>query len=365
MLKIRELINYIENLVPLWLQENYDNSGLLLGNSESNISSVLICLDVTENVIKEAISKGSNFIISHHPLIFSPLKKITGNNYVERCIMLALANNISIYALHTNLDNIKDGVNAKICQILDLEKIKILSQKRNLFKKIVTFVPKSEADRVREAIFEAGAGEIGNYDSCSFNTIGEGTFRANEYANPYVGEKNILHYEEEVKIETIFPVYRTNQVIKKLLATHPYEEVAYDIYSLENAAANIGAGMIGEMATPMPEKDFLNWLKEKFNLTILKHSCLLSKKIKRVAVCGGSGSFLIKDAINERADVFITADINYHHFYDAENKILLIDIGHYESEIFTKNLIFDLINKKFNNIALKLSETDINPVSYF
>jgi len=364
-MKIKEITTFLEHIAPLSLQENYDNCGLIIGSHENEVSGILITLDTTEEVVNEAISLNYNLIISHHPIIFGGLKKLNGSNYVERTVIKAIENKISIYAIHTNLDNIVDGVNKKICEKLNLQNCKILSPKNQILKKLVTFVPLNSVEKVRQAILDAGAGHIGNYDNCSFNTNGIGTFRALANSTPYVGKKNEIHLEPEVKIETIFPNYLTSQIVEKLLEVHPYEEVAYDILPLENLAINIGSGMVGELEKEIDEIEFLNKLKNVFNLTIIKHTQLLNKKIKKISVCGGSGSFLLKEAINANSDIFITADINYHHFFDAENKIVIADIGHYESEIFTKELIFEYLNKKFTNFAIQLSTVNTNPIKYF
>jgi dinuclear metal center YbgI/SA1388 family protein len=364
-LQIKEITDFLEQFAPLSLQEKYDNCGLLTGNSLMVVNKVLITLDTTEKVIDEAIEIGANLIISHHPIIFNGLKQINGKNYIERTIIKAIKNDIAIYAIHTNLDNVELGVNQKICEKLDLINTKILENKHDVLSKLVTFVPIESVEKVRNAIFDSGAGHIGNYDCCSFNIDGNGSFRALEKSNPYVGKIGETHFENEIRIETIFPKYNTSKVIKALLNSHPYEEVAYDIYSLENTMDSIGAGMIGELKNEMNDIDFLKFLKNAFNLEILKHSPFINKKIKKVAVCGGSGSFLLYKAKQEKADVFITGDIKYHQFFDAENQIIIIDIGHYESEIFTKNLIYDLLTKKFPKFALHFSNINTNPIKYF
>jgi len=361
---IRDITNYLENIAPLPLQESYDNAGLITGNKNDMITGVLITLDTTPEVVDEAIGKNANLIISHHPIIFKGLKKITGSNYVEKTIIKAIKNNIAIYAIHTNLDNISEGVNAILCRKLGLINCKTLLPAENMLLKLVTFIPKKHFDTVSTKIFKAGAGHIGNYDNCGFNTEGIGTFRANENTNPFVGEKGKTHKEPEIRFETIFPYFLKNKIIKALIETHPYEEIAYDIYTLNNTFDKTGAGMLGELKTELPEIEFLKKIKTRLNSDIIRHTKPLNKVIKKVALCGGSGSFLLKQAIRKKADIFISSDFKYHEFFDAENKILIADAGHFETEQFTKELIFDILTKKFNNFACFLSKVHTNPINY-
>ncbi len=363
-MKIKELIRPLEEFAPLSVQEPYDNAGLILGTPETEVSKVLITLDVTEVTLDEALKNDCDIIISHHPLIFKGLKKITGGNLVEKLVLKAIKHNVAIYASHTNLDNVKDGVNAVIAQKLGLRKLQLLQKRKGLLRKLVTFCPLEQANEVRAKLFSAGAGHIGNYDWCSFNAEGEGSFRANENANPFVGEKGELHFEKEVRIETIYPAYKEGVVLRSLFDAHPYEEVAYDIYPLENEFDNIGSGMMGELSVEVSEEEFLQKVKTVFDSKAIRYSGLLRKKVKKVAVCGGSGSFLIATAKRAGADVFITGDIKYHDFFEADGKILLTDIGHYESEQFTKELIADILMKNFPTFALRISENEENPVKY-
>lgn len=360
---IKDITDFIENLAPVQLQETYDNAGLIIGDKNTEINQILVCLDVTENIVDEAIEKKCQLIISHHPLIFKGIKKINGNNSIEKIIIKAIKNNIAIYAVHTNLDNVINGVNSVLAEKLGLKNQRSLQPKKDIFRKLVFFCPVIHADRVRKAIFEAGAGKIGNYDSCSFNTEGEGSFKAMENANPFVGEPGKLHFEKEIRIETIYPFYLESKIIEALLQSHPYEEVAYDIYKLENYFSQIGSGIIGEI-DETDELNFLSQIKNISNCKCIRHSDLLDKKIKKVAICGGSGSFLIKDAIAAKADIFISGDIKYHDFFEAENKILIADFGHYESEQFTKDLLYTFITKKFPNFAVLISENNTNPIHY-
>lgn len=364
-MKIKDVANYLETIAPLQLQESYDNSGLLVGDPNEEVSGILASIDVTEAVIDEALQKNANLIVAHHPLIFSGLKKITGKNYVERTLLKAIKNDIAIYAAHTNLDSVTGGVNTKIAENMGLQNCRILNPTKGQLKKLVTFIPTSHAEKVRQAIFEAGAGHIGNYDSCSFNLAGQGTFRAGDNTHPFVGEKGALHFENEIRVETIFPAHLQNRVIHALLAAHPYEEVAYDIYPLDNTSPQTGIGIVGELPIETTEKSFLEDLRNTFQCGVIRHTAFLNKPIKKIAVCGGAGSFLLQHAIAAGADVFVTGDFKYHQFFDADGKILIADIGHFESEQFTKELFCELLIKKFPKFAVHLSEINTNPVFYF
>lgn len=362
---IGQIISELENVAPPAFQEDYDNSGLLTGNKNMEASGALLTLDCTEAVIDEAIREKCNLIIAHHPILFTGLKKLNGNTYVERTIIKAIKNDIAIYACHTNLDNVKHGVNNKIAEKLGLENLKILAPKTNLLKKLVTFVPVSHHQTILDTLFEAGAGNIGNYDQCSFNLEGTGTFRGNSSTTPFLGTPNELSREKEVRIETVFEVQNESRIISALLKTHPYEEVAYDLFALGNKHTEVGSGMTGELKTPMVEDDFLNHVKKVFRVPVVKHTQKMGKLIKKVAICGGSGRFLLKNAINSGSDAFITSDFKYHEFFDAENRILLIDTGHYESEQFTPEIFYSIIQKKFTKFAIHLSKINTNPISYF
>ncbi|MDD3281814.1 MAG: Nif3-like dinuclear metal center hexameric protein [Bacteroidales bacterium] len=361
-MKISDVIDFLEHIAPPSYQENYDNSGLIVGNVNHILQKGLICLDITENTLSEAISVGANFIVSHHPLIFKSLKSITGKSLVDKLLIQAIKHDITIYAMHTNLDNVYEGVNYCFCKKLALNNLHILHPKNQILRKLITYVPLSYAEKVRNAIFEAGGGHISNYDCCSFNANGIGTFKANDKANPFVGKKNEIHAENETRIEITFPDYLEKQIISTLLKTHPYEEVAYDIYLLENSHPQVGSGIIGTLSVEMHAHDFLNYLKEEIKLTQLKHSKISEKKIKTVAFCGGSGAFLIQDAIAQKANVFITGEINYHDFINYGDDILIIAIGHYESEIEIKHYLYDKLIKKFSTFAVSKSET--NPIYY-
>ena len=364
-MKIREVIECLEKYAPLNLQESYDNAGVIIGDASDECSGIITTLDVTEDVIHEAIEKKYNLIVAHHPIIFKGLKKLNGKNYVERCVISAIKNNIAIYAIHTNIDNVINGVNQKIAQKLNLQNNKILSPKEGMLKKLVTFCPQNNAAEIRDVLFNAGAGVVGKYSECSFNLEGAGTFKAGETAEPYVGKIGKRHSENETRIEVIFPNYLQYQIIESLKHAHPYEEVAYDIYSLNNEHENIGSGLVGDLAEPVSEEDLLSMLKAKFALKVIRHTTLLNKKITRVAVCGGAGSFLIPAVKASGAQAYITSDVKYHEFFDADNTILLADIGHYESEQFTTDLLTDILQQKFPNFAVQKTGIMTNPVSYY
>ncbi|TMM29039.1 Nif3-like dinuclear metal center hexameric protein [Polaribacter aestuariivivens] len=363
-MKIKEVTNYLEKLAPLQYAEDFDNVGLLVGSYDSEISGVLVTLDTLEETVDEAIEKNCNLIVSFHPIIFGGLKKLNGNNYVEHVVLKAIKNDIAIYATHTALDNSNYGVSAKMCEVLGLTNNKILIPKKGIIKKLTTYVPTENAITLREALFKVGAGNIGNYDNCSFNIEGNGTYRGNENSNPVIGEKGVLHTEKETQISIIFESKNENTILKALHENHPYEEVAYEIVETENIHQNIGMGMIGELPTEMEEKDFLLFLKQTMKTDCVRHSNFIDKKIKKVAVLGGSGSFAISNAKKAGADAYVSADFKYHEFFKAENSILLADIGHYESEQFTKNLLVDYLTKKFTNFAIILSEKSTNPIYY-
>ncbi len=363
-MQIRDILNEIEAYAPLALQENYDNCGVQVGNDRKEVSGVLIAIDITEELIDEAIAKNCNLIIAHHPLIFKGVKKLTGKDYIERCIIKAIKHDIVLYAAHTNLDNVKTGVSYRMAQKLGLKNIRVLAPQAGMLMKLATFVPLKKAEMVRIALFAAGAGKIGNYSSCSFNALGEGTFKANENANPYVGDINEMHTEVETKVEVIFPRYQQNNILRALMEAHPYEVPAYDLIELANVTEESGSGVIGEFEHALSPVNALKRIKETFGVPCLKHSPVCKESVKSVALCGGSGSFLYPQAMANGADLFVTGEIKYHDFFVHENRIILAEIGHYESEQFTKDLIYDIIREKFSNFAIHLSEVKTNPINY-
>lgn len=363
-MKLYEITNYLEEIYPLSLQESWDNSGLIVGNPGKTVNKALVTLDITEEVIDEAAKNNCDLIISHHPLIFKGIKRLIGNDSVQRMVESAIKNDIAVYGLHTNLDNSISGINAFLCEKLGLKSLKILSPRKEMLRKLVTFCPQESADKIRQALFDAGAGHIGNYDSCSFNTTGTGTFRGSDTTHPYVGEPGKLHYENETRIETIFPVYRETAVINILMKAHPYEEVAYDIYPLANEFHQAGSGMIGNLENAMNESDFLDLIKSTFRSKVVRHSALTGKEVKKVAVCSGSGAFLIGEAKKQGAGFFVTGDVKYHDFFEADGKLVIADVGHFESEVFTKELIHDRLIEKFSTFAVLISESNTNSVNY-
>ena len=364
-MKISTIIAALESFAPPAYQESYDNSGLIIGNSSTECTGILCTLDSTEDVVNEAIAKGCNLIVAHHPIVFSGLKKITGKSYVERTVIAAIKNDIAIYAMHTNADNVIKGVNDKIADALGLKNRMILATKFNLLSKLVTFIPLTHVEQVRVALFENGAGNIGNYSEASYSVEGLGTYKANKWANPFLGEIGIRHEEKERKLEVIFPNHIQNELLNALRDAHPYEEVAYDIIPLSNENQEVGSGLIGELEMPTTEDAFLRKLKDIFKLDVIRHTTLLGKKISKVALCGGAGSFLTKNAINAKADIFVTADVKYHEFFDADKKLIIADIGHWESEQFTTDLLFDILHLKFPTFAVLKSEVITNSVKYF
>ena len=363
-MNVKSICELIEEVAPLALQESYDNAGFLVGDSQMEVTSVLACIDITEDVIDEAIRKNCNLIISHHPLIFNALKRLTGQNEVQRCVSKAIKKDIAIYAAHTNLDNVLTGVSGKMADKIGLKNVQILQPKQNTLLKLVTFVPQLYSYRIRQAMFEAGAGEIGNYDACSFNSEGTGTFRANENAQPFIGNIDELHSEVETRIEVIIPDYLQDIVVNALIKSHPYEEPAFDLIPLKNDWNQVGVGIVGELEVPEDELTFLNRIKSIFNVPTIRHTDLFGKKIKRVALCGGSGSSFVHDAILAQSDVYISGDFKYHEFFDAQNSILIADIGHFESEQFTKDIFYEIITKKIPTFAVQISDSKTNPINY-
>ena len=362
---ISSIIHCLHNWANPSLQESYDNAGLICGNPNQQVTRILVCLDATEAVVDEAIRKNAELIVAHHPIVFKGLKRFTGNSYVEKTLIKAIKNDIAIFAIHTNLDNIESGVNAEIANRLGIVNPRILSPKNQLLYKLAVFVPKQNADNLANAMFLAGAGRIGNYDRASFRSEGIGSFRPGPKANPHLGKIGTTEYVEELKLEMLVEKHLLNPVINAMIQNHPYEEVAYDYWELENTHAQIGSGMIGELPSEMPLLSFLTLLKEKFNLQMAKYTGNPNKMVKKVAFCGGSGSFLIPCALKQNADLFLSADFKYHEFFDAEDKMTIVDMGHYESEQFTVDLIMRKLQAQCDGIEILPTEMNTNPVSYF
>lgn len=361
---IGSITEVLESIAPPALQESYDNAGLLTGRPDWPCTGVLCCLDAVEAVIDEAIQKGCNLVVAHHPILFSGLKKINGSNYIERTIIKAIKNDIAIFAIHTNLDNILHGVNGRIAAQLGLINLQLLAPKQQQLEKLYFFVPQEYAEKVRSAIFAAGGGAIGNYRECSFSTTGTGTFLPGDDAHPFTGETGKRHEAEELKIEILYPLHMRGRILAALRSNHPYEEVAYETITLNNLHQEIGAGITGELPEAIEETRLLQQLKSVFNLPVVRHTALLGKKVRKISICGGAGSFLIKAAINSKSDVYITADVKYHEFFDADGKILLADIGHYESEQFTIDLLYHVLQEKIPNFAVLKTAVNTNPVHY-
>ncbi|MEQ9297473.1 MAG: Nif3-like dinuclear metal center hexameric protein [Cyclobacteriaceae bacterium] len=364
-MKVGDVLSVLEQWAPLQYQESYDNAGLITGKRSWQLTAALITLDCTEEVVQEAIDKGANLIIAHHPIVFRGLKKLNGEGYVERTIIKAIKADVAIYAIHTNLDNVSTGVTPKIADLLGLTNQRVLAPKSGTLSKLVTFVPTENTQEVLDALYKAGAGSIGNYDHCSFEVQGKGTFRPNELANPHIGQSNQEEFVSESRIEVVFPSHIHGSVIAALKVAHPYEEVAYYVTALENSNQEVGAGRIGDLAAPMNTQAFMGMVKDKLKVACIRHTTIHANEVKRIAVCGGSGSFLLRKAISSKADVFITADFKYHEFFDADGKIIIADVGHYESEQFTKDLLYSHLIEKITNIAVHLSEVDTNPIKYY
>lgn len=364
-MNIQTILSHLESMAPPSLQESYDNAGLLTGQPDWPCTGVLCTLDATEAVIQEAITRQCNLVVAHHPIIFGGLKKINGKNYVEKTIITAIKNDIAIYAIHTNLDHVLAGVNGKIAEKLGLIDTQILSPKESTLKKLFTFVPVAQAEAVRDALFEAGGGHIGHYSECSFGVEGTGTFKGAADTKPFAGTPGQRQYEKELKIELIFPAWLQAPLVKALVAAHPYEEVAYDVVNLANVHPGIGSGLTGKLPQPMAEKDFLRLLKTQFNLQVIRHTPFTGKPVEQVALCGGAGSFLVLKALASGADVFVTGDMKYHEFFDANGRMMIADIGHFESEQFTTELLVEVLQEKFTTFAVLKSGVPTNPVHYY
>jgi len=361
---VNDVINSLEEIAPLGYAEDFDNVGLLVGDKNDKVTGILVTLDTLELVVDEAIKKKCNLIVSFHPIIFKGLKKVNGNTYVERVVIKAIKNNISIFAIHTALDNALQGVNSIICDNLGLKNKRILVPQQGTIKKLTTYVPKKDAEKLRTALFKVGAGTIGNYSNCSFNNEGLGTYQGNEQSNPTIGKPGKLHSEVETQISVTFSKHLEPQILNALFKNHPYEEVAFEVTTLDNFNQNMGMGMIGELEKKTDTIEFLQFVKDKMKSSCVKHSKITKKTINKVAVLGGSGSFAIQAAKSAHVDVFITSDLKYHDFFTAENQIIIADIGHYESEQYTKNFLSDYLSKKFSNFAVVLSKTNKNPLKY-
>lgn len=363
-IKIKDVIQFLESWAPRAYQESYDNAGLITGDSSAEVAGILVSLDCTEEVVEEAVRQRCNLIVAHHPIVFKGLKKLTGSNYVERTVIRAIKHDIAIYAIHTNLDSVLTGVNYKIAEKIGLENLRILSPRKDTLVKLTTFIPPEKVEEVMAAVHSAGAGQIGNYKNCSFRVDGIGTFQPGEHANPHIGERGKQEFVKEVRVEMIFPSFLEQPIMAALRKSHPYEEVAYFLNSLSNENQEVGAGMVGELPDALEPIEFLKRLKNSMDLKVIRHTRLLDNPVKKIAICGGSGAFLLPAALKSGADVYISADFKYHEFFDAEDRIVIADIGHYESEVYTKDLLRDVLMKKFPTFAINFSKTVTNPISY-
>ena len=370
-MKIKHLGQALDHFAPFAYQMDFDNSGLLVGHPETPLRKILCTLDVTDAVLDEAIAQQADCIAAHHPLIFNPLTKLTGETATERLVIKAIRNDIAIYAVHTNLDQMAKGVNNRLAKALGLNQPRILQPAEATLKKLVTFCPDMNDEYgnyypgvIRQALFEAGGGRIGDYDQTSFNAEGKGTFRAPVGASPFVGKEGQMHVHDEVRIETAFPAPAQKQVIAALEAAHPYEEVAYDVYPLDNTFNSVGAGMIGHLPEPVGEMHFLKDLKANLQASGVRHTALTGNAIQKVAVCGGAGRFTLSRAVAEGADALVTADFKYHDFFDVDQRLLLVDVGHYESEQFTPEILYDLIADELPEVDVTISACNTNPIYY-
>ncbi|ULQ50656.1 Nif3-like dinuclear metal center hexameric protein [Flavihumibacter fluvii] len=364
-MQISQIIGVADAFAPFIYQETYDNSGLLCGDPGWDCTGIMVALDATEPVIEDAIQKGCNLVIAHHPIVFSGLKRITGKNYVEKALLKAIRNEVAILAIHTNLDNVHQGVNGKIASLLALQGPQIMQPKDGLLKKMYCFVPDDHLEKVRNALFYAGAGHIGQYSECSFEASGRGTFTPGPETQPFLGKPGERSSVKETKLEVIYPVQLEVSIVEALEASHPYEEVAYDLVMLSNGYDMVGSGMVGDLQEEMSEQSFLARLKAIFKVPVIRHTPLLGKPIKKVALCGGAGSFLINKALQLKADIYITADMKYHDFFDGNGRLVIADVGHFESEQYTVDLLYDILAEKFPTFAVFKTGVLTNPVNYY
>lgn len=366
-MQIQELIQVLQQVAPPVYQESYDNAGLLTGDPAWDCKGVLVTLDCIEATIEEAIQKGCNLVVAHHPILFKATRQLTGKDYIQRTLIKAIKADIAIFAIHTNLDNVLNGVNKKIADLLGLENQHILAPKAGLLSSLVTFVPVSAAEKVRSALFQAGGGQIGQYSNCAFSAAGTGTFLPQQGAHPAIGQVGTTEKVAEERVELIFPTHLQHTLVQQLKKAHPYEQVAYYITPLANTFSEVGSGMVGELPEPVDFQSFFEKIKTIFGVKVIRHTALKAgnPQVQKVALCGGAGSFLTGAAIAAGADIYITADVKYHEFFDADSQIVLADIGHFESEQYTIELLFDILAQKFPTFAILKSEYCTNPVLYY
>ena len=367
---VHDLARLLEAAAPLAYQESYDNAGLQCGNPQAEVTGVLIALDCTPAVVAEALRRGCNVVVCHHPVIFRPLKRLTGANEVEQTLIAALKNDVAIYAAHTNLDNVRGGVNDKLAEKLGLRKTRVLAPQSGTLARLITYVPHRPEDqqaevagRVLAALYAAGAGQVGQYANCSFQTPGTGTFTPGAGTRPLIGTPNQPETVPELRLEVLLPLHRQAAVLRALRAAHPYEEVAYELIKLENTQ-EVGAGLVGELPAPMAPAAFRAMLKAQLLVPVVRHTAF-EREIRTVAICGGAGAFLIGAARAAGADAYVTGDVKYHEFFGAEGQLMLCDVGHFESEQFTNEVFSDLLTAGFGRtFAVLISETPTNPVQY-
>jgi len=363
---IKQVTQFLEQKFPLYLQEDFDNCGVQCGDVRQEITGAMVCFEMSEQVIDEAIAEGCNLVISHHPLILKRgITKILPTDRVGAMICKALAHNMVLYSMHTNIDSGVGGGNDVFAEKLNLQNVKVLEPHKGLYRKLVVFVPKENAEALKSALFEIGCGVQGNYDSCGYTVHGQGQFRPLKGANPHIGEENQLEHVEEERIEMIYPTGLQRTVVQAIYEHHPYEEPAFDLLPLENESRTIGLGRIGELPKVMPVSEFLECLKDKLGFEHCRYAGDTTKMIHKVAVCGGGGSSFIDLAIASGADAYVSGDFKYHDFFKSHSGTLLVDIGHYEGEYFIKNIIHQQIKENFTNFAALISKMEKVEVKYF
>ena len=363
---IKDVTTFLEQKFPLYLQEDFDNCGVQCGDVRQEISGAMVCFEMSEQVIDEAIDKGCNLVISHHPLMLKRgICKIVPTDRVGAMICKALAHNMVLYSMHTNIDSGEGGGNDAFAEKLRLRNVKVLEPHKGMYRKLVVFVPKENAETLKSALFAVGCGVQGNYDSCGYTLHGQGQFRPLEGANPHIGEENHLEHVDEERVEMIYPTGLQRAVVQAIYDNHPYEEPAFDLLPLENESRTIGLGRIGELPKELPVSDFLGYLKDNLGFIHCRYCGDETKMIRKVAVCGGGGSSFIDLAIASGADAYVSGDFKYHDFFKSYQKTLLVDIGHYEGEFFIKNIIFNLLNEKFSTFATLISKMESLEVKFF
>lgn len=361
---VQDLMRVLERAAPLAYQESYDNAGLQCGDPLMEVRGVLIALDCTPAVVDEALRRGCNVVVAHHPLIFKPLKRLTGANEVEQTLLKAIRHEVALYAAHTNLDNVRHGVNRKLAEKLGLTNLRILDPKPGLLAKLITYVPLTHTEAVLQALYQAGAGQVGDYSECSFRTEGTGTFTPGAGTDPFIGRRGAAEAVREERVEVLLPLHLQQTALRALRQAHPYEEVAYEIVKLENTNQDVGSGMVGDLPEPLSPPEFRQRLRQALGVPVVKHT-EFGQPIRKVALCGGAGSFLIGKARAAGADAYVTGDLKYHEYFAAEGRLLLCDVGHFESEQFTGEIFRDLLMGNFGStFALFIAETLTNPVRY-